>query len=148
MIPLDDNLRPQVALRSHRTRRMRPRPAITSKAISLTEYGSPKCLVKIGCWGPGGQLQRPQSRGWMTRHLAAAFCVGGICIGCTMPGFPDKFMPFMDEPPGAKLSTSAVQVYGRTIRSLRSFTNNTVNREPKWRHKEGPLTTGYKPTTY
>jgi NADH ubiquinone oxidoreductase, 20 Kd subunit len=25
--------------------------------------------------------------------------VGGICIACTMPGFPDKFMPFMDEPP-------------------------------------------------
>lgn len=26
--------------------------------------------------------------------------VGSICIGCTMPGFPDKFMPFMNQPPG------------------------------------------------
>ena len=42
--------------------------------------------------------------------------VGGICIGCTMPGFPDKFMSFMDEPPGAKLSSTAVTLYGRTVR--------------------------------
>ena len=59
--------------------------------------------------------------------------VGGICIGCTMPGFPDKFMPFMDEPPGARFSTS-VGVYGKMIRSLREITNSTVNKEPKWRH--------------
>ena len=36
-----------------------------------------------------------------------------------MPGFPDKFMPFMDEPPGGKLSTTAVGLYGATIRRLR-----------------------------
>jgi Ni,Fe-hydrogenase I small subunit len=24
--------------------------------------------------------------------------IGGICIGCTMPGFPDKFRPFMNQP--------------------------------------------------
>jgi hydrogenase small subunit len=73
--------------------------------------------------------------------------VGGICIGCTMPGFPDKFMPFMNEPPGAKLSTTAIGVYGRTIRALRSFTNTTCNKEPKWRHKGPELTTGYKQPT-
>ena len=61
--------------------------------------------------------------------------VGGICIGCTMPGFPDKFMPFMDEPPGAKLSSTAVAIYGRTVRALRSFTRHTVNKEPAWRHR-------------
>jgi Ni,Fe-hydrogenase I small subunit len=33
--------------------------------------------------------------------------VGGICIGCTMPGFPDKFMQFMDQPPGSLLSSQA-----------------------------------------
>ena len=52
--------------------------------------------------------------------------VGGICIGCTMPGFPDKFMPFMDEPPGAKLSTKTIGVYGHMIRTLRGITNSTV----------------------
>jgi len=74
--------------------------------------------------------------------------VGGICIGCTMPGFPDKFMPFMDEPPGAKVSSAAVGTYGRAIRALRSMTQSTVNKEPKWRHPRAELTTGYHPRSY
>lgn len=28
-----------------------------------------------------------------------------------MPGFPDKFMPFMSQPPGSLLSSAAVQTY-------------------------------------
>jgi hydrogenase small subunit len=71
--------------------------------------------------------------------------VGGICIGCTMPGFPDKFMPFMDEPPGAKISAASIGVYGKAIRALRSITNSTLNKEPKWRHSRAELTTGYQP---
>ena len=57
-------------------------------------------------------------------------------------------MPFMDEPPGAKLSTSVIGTYGRFIRTMRSITNTTVNKEPKWRHPGSTLTTGYRPTTY
>ena len=68
--------------------------------------------------------------------------VGGICIGCTMPGFPDKFMPFMDEPPGGKLSTNAVKPYGKTMRALRAKTTATLNKEPKWRKPGKKLTTG------
>jgi hydrogenase small subunit len=74
--------------------------------------------------------------------------VGGICIACTMPGFPDRFMPFMDEPSGAKMSGTLVAPYGHLIRSLRAFTNRTGNQEPKWRHPRPELTTGYKPRTY
>jgi hydrogenase small subunit len=62
-----------------------------------------------------------------------------------MPGFPDKFMPFMDEPPGAKLSTSAVRMYGRVVHALRSFTQASLNKEPPWRHTGSQLTTGYAP---
>ena len=62
--------------------------------------------------------------------------VGGICIGCTMPGFPDKFMCFMDEPPGARMSTSAVLMYGRTVRALRAFTKASLQKEPAWRGRE------------
>jgi hydrogenase small subunit len=62
-----------------------------------------------------------------------------------MPGFPDKFMPFMDEPPGAGFSSTAVTAYGRMITALRSVTNHTVNKEPKWRHRGSKLTTGYEP---
>ena len=71
--------------------------------------------------------------------------VGGICIGCTMPGFPDKFMPFMDEPPGGSVSAALVRAYGPLVRTLRGITNRTVNREPKWHHNRPELTTGYQP---
>jgi hydrogenase small subunit len=47
-----------------------------------------------------------------------------------MPGFPDKFMPFMEEPPGARMSTSAVLMYGRTVRALRNFTKLSLEKEP------------------
>ena len=69
----------------------------------------------------------------------------GICIGCTMPGFPDKFMPFMDEPPGATASSALVKPYGALVRKLREITNTTVNKEPKWRHNKQELTSGYDP---
>jgi hydrogenase small subunit len=57
-------------------------------------------------------------------------------------------MPFMDEPPGASVSSHAVALYGRVIRNLRRITNHSVNQEPKWRHNRPALTTGYHPTTY
>jgi hydrogenase small subunit len=38
-----------------------------------------------------------------------------------------------------------VGVYGGLIRKLRSVTNHTVNKEPKWRHPGPGLTTGYRP---
>jgi len=50
-----------------------------------------------------------------------------------MPGFPDKFMPFMNQPPGSLMSTHAVTAYGRMIRALRSFTQGSLNKLPAWR---------------
>jgi len=86
-------------------------------------------------------------RGWMD-GIGGCPNVGGICIACTMPGFPDKFMPFMDEPPGAKLSSTTINPYGRMVRNLRSFTNKTANEETHWHHSRPELTTGYKPKNY
>jgi hydrogenase small subunit len=71
--------------------------------------------------------------------------VGGVCIACTMPGFPDKFMPFMDEPPGASVSSALIKPYGTFIRTLRALTNTTANKEAKWHHNGPTLTTGYDP---
>jgi hydrogenase small subunit len=51
-----------------------------------------------------------------------------------MPGFPDKFMPFLDMPPGAQLSSAAVVTYGRTVRALRRFTQASMNQEPDGRN--------------
>jgi hydrogenase small subunit len=57
-------------------------------------------------------------------------------------------MPFMDEPPGSKVSTGASRAYGRAITALRAITQNTVNKEPKWRHARAELTTGYHPRSF
>jgi hydrogenase small subunit len=63
-----------------------------------------------------------------------------------MPGFPDKFMPFMDEPPGARVSTVASGLYGGAVRGLRKITAHTLEDEPKWRLPGKELTTGYRET--
>jgi hydrogenase small subunit len=129
-IPLDDQLRP-VWLFSSTLHEGCDRAGYYEQADFAQDYGSPKCIVKLGCWGPVVQCNVGK-RGWMA-GIGGCPNVGGICIGCTMPGFPDKFMPFADEPPGAKLSTTAVVMYGRTVRALRRFTQASLNREPEWR---------------
>jgi hydrogenase small subunit len=65
--------------------------------------------------------------------------VGGICIGCTMPGFPEKFMPFMNQPPGSMMSSHAIGNYGRMIRALRKFTQGSMNKVPSWRRRSQPV---------
>ena len=49
-------------------------------------------------------------------------------------------MPFMDEPPGSKLSSNGSRIYGTVIRRLRAVTARTVDKEPKWRQKGPKLT--------
>src|ERR1700722_5319422 len=141
MIPLDDVLRPTWLFGST-VHEGCDRAGYYEQADFTTEYGSPKCLVKIGCWGPVVNCNVPK-RGWMA-GIGGCPNVGGICIGCTMPGFPDKFMPFMDEPPGASVSTKASGLYGRAIRGLRKITLHTLDDEPKWRTPGTELSTGYQ----
>ena len=145
LIPLDQQLRP-TWLFGKTVHEGCDRAGYYEQADFANEYGSPKCLVKIGCWGPVVNCNVTK-RGWMN-GIGGCPNVGGICIACTMPGFPDKFMPFMDEPPGGMLSSTMVAAYGALIRNLRGLTNDTVNKEPKWRHRCRELTTGYHPTTY
>ena len=111
MIPLDEQLRPTWLFGKTvhegcdrggvlRTGRLR-------HALRLAE-------VPGRNWAAGDRwstAMSPSAAGW--RGIGGCPNVGGICIGCTMPGFPDKFMPFMDEPPGAKLSTNVIGMYGR-----------------------------------
>ncbi len=54
-----------------------------------------KCAATIRSRGPVVNCNVTK-RGWMDGIGGCSnFC--GICIGCTMPGFPDKFMRFIDE---------------------------------------------------
>jgi hydrogenase small subunit len=130
-IPLDEALRP-AWLFSHTVHENCDRGGYYEQADFAPAYGSRRCIVKLGCWGPVVLCNVPK-RGWLN-GIGGCPNVGGICIGCTMPGFPDKFMPFMEEPPGAKMSSAAVLVYGRTVRALRNFTKSALDKEPTWRN--------------
>jgi hydrogenase small subunit len=142
MIPLDDMLRP-TWLFGKTVHEGCDRAGYYEQADFAEDYNSPRCQVKVGCWGPVVNCNVPK-RGWM-HGIGGCPNVGGICIACTMPGFPDKFMPFMDEPPGSTISSSLVAPYGRLIRRLRSLTNKLANEEPRWHHNGSHLTTGYNP---
>jgi len=132
MIPLDDVLRP-MWLFGNTVHEGCDRGGFYEQAQFADEYGSPLCIVKLGCWGPVVQCNVGK-RGWMA-GIGGCPNIGGICIGCTMPGFPDKFMPFMNQPPGSLLSAAAVASYGKAIHALRRFTQSSLNKEPAWRHR-------------
>ena len=132
MIPVDEALRPTWLFGSTLHEGC-DRGGYYEQGEFAEEYGSPLCIVKLGCWGPVVQCNVGK-RGWMG-GIGGCPNVGGICIGCTMPGFPDKFMPFMNQPPGSLLSSQAVQTYGRAIHALRRFTQASLNKEPSWRSR-------------
>ena len=71
--------------------------------------------------------------------------VGGICMACTMPGFPDKYMPFMDEDPWGKAAQRIMQFsYGPIVRYFRHrHIKQNFDVEPEWRRRGKTLTTGY-----
>ena len=128
MIPLDDAGRP-TWLFGQTVHEGCDRAGYYEQGDFATEYGSPKCIVKLGCWGPVVNCNVPK-RGWMA-GIGGCPNVGGICIGCTMPGFPDKFCRwtnrrgqdlFFDDWDLRCCNTCAA-----------GMTNSTVNKEPKWR---------------
>ncbi|MGI8918502.1 MAG: hydrogenase expression protein HypE [Pyrinomonadaceae bacterium] len=132
MIPLDAALRP-TWLFSQTVHEGCDRGGYYEQAEFAEELGSRTCIVKLGCWGPVVQCNVGK-RGWIN-GIGGCPNVGGICIGCTMPGFPDKFMPFMNQPPGSLLSSNAVMTYGKAIHALRKFTQASLNKEPAWRRR-------------
>jgi hydrogenase small subunit len=136
MIPLDECLRP-TWLFGKTVHEGCDRGGYYEQADFAGEYGSQQCIVKLGCWGPVVQCNVGK-RGWIN-GIGGCPNVGGICIGCTMPSFPEKFMPFMNQPPGSMLSAHAIASYGRMIRALRRFTQGSMNKVPSWRRRESPV---------
>jgi hydrogenase small subunit len=110
------------------------------EGIFADEYGDPECLVEIGCWGPVVQCNISE-RGAIN-HVGGCMNTGGPCIGCTMPGFPDKFTPFYKTPPGSRISGAGTRLLGTFIRPLRRISLRDRNREPRW-DREGHAPTGF-----
>ncbi|MFN2455244.1 MAG: hydrogenase expression protein HypE [Pyrinomonadaceae bacterium] len=101
------------------------------EGVFAKEYGDKECLVELGCWGPVVQCNIAE-RGNVDGH-GGCMQMGGICIGCTMPGFPDKFSPFYKAPPGSMLSSTASRLMGSVVRNLRRISQRERNREIRWR---------------
>lgn len=121
------------------------RAAFYESGTFATEYGNDhRCLVKLGCKGPVVKCNVPL-RGWQN-HMGGCPNVGGICMACTMPGFPDKYMPFMDEDPNGRISSTVAKFsYGPILRWGRARSiKQKFDKEPEWRHNRGQLTSGYQ----
>jgi hydrogenase small subunit len=100
------------------------------EGVFAKQPGDQECLVDIGCWGPVVQCNITE-RGAIN-HMGGCMVAGGACIGCTMPGFPDKFSPFYKAPPGSALSGGIARTYGAAIRRLRRVSMRADNRTPIW----------------
>lgn len=130
MIELDESLRPDW-LYNATLHEGCDRGGYYEQAQFAENYGEKECIVKLGCWGPVVNCNVGK-RGW-TNGVGGCANVGGVCIGCTMPAFPEKFMSFLDQPPGSLLSSQAISTYGKAINSLRRFTLGSMNQAPAWR---------------
>jgi hydrogenase small subunit len=107
-----------------------PRAGYYEEGIFAHEYGGKECLVEIGCWGPVVNCNITE-RG-AVGHMGGCMVAGGVCIGCTMPGFPDKFTPFYKRAPGSEVSTLASRLVGSFVRPLRQISQRERNRTIRW----------------
>jgi hydrogenase small subunit len=96
------------------------------EGVFAKTYGDKECLVEVGCWGPVVQCNITE-RGAIN-GMGGCMNSGGPCIGCTMPGFPDKFSPFYKSPPGALVSSTTSKITGALIRRLRTMSQDNLNR--------------------
>jgi len=106
--------------------------------------GDAGCLVKFGCKGPVVKCNVP-ARGWMN-GIGGCPNVGGICMACTMPGFPDKYLPLLDTGvKGKAIAAGSRFAYGPLLKQLRTQSmKRRYEIEPDWR-RPGALTSGYEP---
>ncbi len=141
--PLDGMLRPQWMFNTS-VHDSCDRTAYYEQGDLARDFNAHKCQIKLGCWGPVVNCNVPK-RGWIG-GVGGCPNVGGICIGCTMPGFPDSFMPFMNEPTEGNLGLSAalIKEYGDFVLRMRRITGMALNLEPEWRHNGPRLTSGYE----
>ena len=72
--------------------------------------------MKLGCKGPVVKCNVP-FRGWVN-GIGGCPNVGGICMACTMPGFPDKYMPFMEEDSNAEAVLQPGAVHLRAVAAM------------------------------
>jgi hydrogenase small subunit len=143
MIDLDDQGRPRrIFERTVHESCDRAGMAEHGQFSNGTRHG--ECLVKLGCKGPVVKCNVP-IRGW-SNGVGGCPNVGGICMACTMPGFPDKYMPFVEADRAAKIYAKTARLaHGPLVRYLRERRiRTTFDVEPAWRRRGSELTSGYR----
>ena len=112
----------------HRARGLRPRGVRRAGPVRADARRDGGCLVKLGCKGPVAKCNVPL-RGWVN-GIGGCPNVGGICMACTMPGFPDKYMPFMEAEPAAACCTSRTArfAYGPVVGTSASARSAALRR--------------------
>ncbi len=117
-----------------------PRAGYYEEGVFAEHYGDKECLVELGCWGPVVQCNIAE-RGIVDGH-GGCMNMGGICIGCTMPGFPDKFSPFFAPPPGSFVSSTTSKAVGAFIRRFRKLSLRDKQMSTRW-ESERDLASGW-----
>jgi hydrogenase small subunit len=113
-----------------------PRAGYYEEGVFADHHGEKECLVELGCWGPVVQCNIAE-RG-MVNGVGGCMNMGGICIGCTMPAFPDKFSPMFSIAPGSLVSSTTSRVVGGFIRRMRRVTAQDKNLTPRWENRDKP----------
>ncbi len=107
------------------------------QGVFSTEQGGTACLVELGCWGPVVQCNIAE-RGVIDGQ-GGCMDMGGICIGCTMPGFPDRFSPMLEQPRfEAQGSHRAAGGFLRRIRSAQGHHGPARHQRPTPGHRSSP----------
>ncbi len=94
---LDEHNRP-VFLYGPKAHEVCPRAGYYASGKYSNEFGEAYCMGLLGCKGPITHCLVP-ARGFV-EGVGGCTGVGGICIGCTEPEFPDEpFGPFLKKAP-------------------------------------------------
>ncbi|HID43325.1 MAG TPA: twin-arginine translocation signal domain-containing protein [Archaeoglobaceae archaeon] len=95
---LDEYGRPKAFFGTNMHDELCPYRPYYDRGIFITVPGEEEgCRYKIGCKGPITHTDCP-SRKWVN-HTSYCVEVGAPCIGCSEPGWPDRFSPFYKEIP-------------------------------------------------
>ena len=141
---LDEQLRPEVAVRPHGARGLQPRRLRRGGRLRDRVRLRPPLPGQAGLQGPGGQVQRADPRlGQRHRRLPER---GRHLHGLHDAGLPRQVHAVHGPRPvgeHARRASSKV-AYGPMVRYFRKRNiKNKYDKEPEWRHNKPELTTGY-----
>ena len=118
--------------------------AATARA-SPTRRSSRSSSAMAAAWSSSDAAGRwrgatSRIRGWVN-GVGGCPNVGGICTACTMPGFPDRFMPFMEPDAGSPLCAHRPVHTARSALHAQPADEAIFDVEPEWRRR-GPAADG------